>query len=127
MTGYVLNIEEETLRNDYFRMVLYTAQHSQLVLMSLNPTEEIGMEVHEIVDQFIRVESGEGKAILNGEEHLISDGVALVVPAGTEHNIINTSSERKLKLYTIYSPAHHKDKTIHESKQDAELDREDHI
>ena len=127
MTGYVLNIEEETLRNDYFRAVLYTAQHSQLVLMSLNPTEEIGMEVHEIVDQFIRVESGEGRAILNGEEHLISDGVALVVPAGTEHNIVNTSSERKLKLYTIYSPAHHKDGTIHKTKQDAESDREDNI
>lgn len=127
VTGYILNIDEETLQNDYFRVVLYTAQHSQLVLMSLNPTEEIGMEVHEIVDQFIRVESGEGKAILNGEEHLIADGVALVVPAGTQHNIVNTSSEKKLKLYTIYSPAHHKDGTIHKTKQDAERDSQDHI
>ena len=127
MTGYVSNIEEKSLQNDYFREVLYTAQHSQLVVMSLNPNEEIGTEVHEIVDQFIRVEQGEGKAILNGEEQIISAGFAIVVPAGTQHNIINTSSEKKLKLYTIYSPAHHKDKTIHKTKQEAELDREDHI
>lgn len=127
MTGYILNIEEKTLQNDYFREVLYTAQHSQLVVMSLNPNEEIGMEIHEIVDQFIRVESGAGKAILNGEEHIISDGFAIIVPALTEHNIINTSSEKKLKLYTVYSPAHHKDKTIHKTKQDALKDKEDHI
>lgn len=127
MTGYVSNIEEKSLQNDYFREVLYTAQHSQLVAMSLNPNEEIGMEVHEIVDQFIRVEQGTGKAILNGEEQMISDGFAIVVPAGTQHNIINTSSEKKLKLYTIYSPAHHKDKTIHKTKQEAEADKEDHI
>lgn len=127
MTGYILNIEQKTLENEKFREVLYTAQHSQLVLMSLNPNEEIGMEVHEIVDQFIRVESGEGKAILNGEEHILSDGIAVIVPAGTEHNIINTSSEKKMKLYTIYSPAHHKDGTIHKTKQDAEADLQDHI
>ena len=127
MTGYVVDIEEKTLQNDNFREVLYTTQHSQLVLMSLNPNEEIGMEIHEIVDQFIRVEQGEGKAILNGEEHDLSDGFAIVVPAGTQHNIINTSSEKKLKLYTIYSPAHHKDGTIHKTKQDAEADAQDHI
>ena len=127
MKEYVVKIEEKTLQNDNFREVLYTAQHSQLVLMSLNPNEEIGMEVHEIVDQFIRVEQGEGKAILNGEEHDLSDGSAVVVPAGTQHNIINTSSEKKMKLYTIYSPAHHKDGTIHKTKQDAEMDKEDHI
>ena len=127
MTGYVSNIEEKTLQNDYFREVLNTSQHSQLVVMSLNPNEEIGMEVHEIVDQFIRVEQGIGKAILNGEEYLISDGFAIVVPAGTQHNVINTSSEKKLKLYTVYSPAHHKDKTIHKTKQDAEADTQDHI
>ena len=127
MTGLVLNIEEKTLQNDYFREVLQTSQHSQLVVMSLNPNEEIGMEVHEIVDQFLRVEEGEGKAILNGEEHIISAGFAIVVPAGTQHNIINTSSEKKMKLYTVYSPAHHKDKTIHKTKQDAEADQEDHI
>lgn len=127
MTGYVVKIEEKTQQNDNFREVLYTAQHSQLVLMSLNPNEEIGMEIHEIVDQFIRVEQGEGKATLNGEEHDLSDGSAVVVPAGTQHNIINTSSEKKMKLYTIYSPAHHKDGTIHKTKQDAEMDNEDHI
>lgn len=127
MTGYVLNIEEKTLQNDYFREVLNTSQHSQLVVMSLNPNEEIGMEIHEIVDQFIRVEQGEGKTILNGEEHIISDGFAIIIPAGAEHNIINTSPDKKMKIYTIYSPAHHKDKTIHKTKQDAETDREDHI
>ena len=127
MTGYVLNIEEKTLQNENFREVLYTAQHSQLVLMSLLPNEEIGMEVHEIVDQFIRIESGTGKAILNGEEHELSDGVAVIVPAGTKHNIINTSSDKKMKLYTVYSPAHHKDGTIHKTKQEAEADSEDHI
>lgn len=127
MTGYSINIEEKTLQNENFREVLYTAQHSQLVVMSLLPNEEIGLEVHEIVDQFIRVEHGEAKAILNGEEHVLSDGVAIIVPAGTEHNIINTSSENKLKLYTIYSPAHHKDKTVHNTKQDALNDEQDHI
>jgi len=127
MTGYVLNIEEKALQNEYFREVLFTAQHSQLVVMSLNPNEEIGMEIHEIVDQFIRVEQGTGKAILNGEEQTISDGFAIIVPAGVEHNIINTSQDKKLKLYTIYSPAHHKDKTIHKTKQEAEGDHEDHI
>lgn len=127
MTGYLLNIEKKTLENENFREVLFTAQHSQLVVMSLNPNEEIGMEIHEIVDQFIRVEQGEGKAILNGEEQVISTGFAIVIPAGTEHNIINTSSEKKMKLYTVYSPAHHKDKTIHKTKQDAEADKADHI
>ncbi len=127
MTGYVLNIEEKTLQNENFREVLYTAQHSQLVLMSLLPNEEIGMEVHEIVDQFIRIESGTGKAILNGEEHELSDGVAVIVPAGTKHNIINTSSDKKMKLYTVYSPAHHKDGTIHKTKAEAEEDSQDHI
>ncbi len=127
MSGYVINIEEKTLQNEYFREVLYTTQHSQLVVMSLEPNEEIGMEVHDIVDQFIRVEQGEGKAILNGEEFVLSDGVAVVVPAGTQHNIINTSSIKKMKLYTIYSPAHHKDKTIHKTKQDALADNGDYI
>jgi mannose-6-phosphate isomerase-like protein (cupin superfamily) len=127
MAGFIINIEKKTLENEYFREVLFTAQHSQLVVMSLNPNEEIGMEVHEIVDQFIRVEQGEGKAILNGEETIISDGFAIVVPAGTQHNIVNTSSTKKMKLYTVYSPAHHKDKTTHLTKQDAEKDTGDHI
>jgi len=127
MTGYVTNIEEKTQQNDYFREVLYTSQHNQLVVMSLNPNEEIGTEIHEIVAQFIRVEKGMGKAILNGEESAISDGSAIVIPAGVEHNIINTSSSEKMKLYTIYSPAHHKDKAIHKTKQEAEADTKDYI
>jgi len=127
MKGYLLNIEEKVVQNDYFREVLYTAQHSQLVVMSLLLNESIGIEVHEIVDQFIRIEEGEGKAILDGEEHMVTNGSAVIIPAGTEHNIINTSSEKKLKLYTVYSPAHHKDKTIHKTKEEAENDHEDHI
>jgi mannose-6-phosphate isomerase-like protein (cupin superfamily) len=127
MKGYLVNIEEKTLENNYFREVLYTSQHNQLVVMSLLPNEDIGEEVHEIVDQFIRIEEGEGKAILNGEEHIIRTGSAIVIPAGIEHNIINTSSEIKLKLYTVYSPAHHRDKTIHKTKKEASEDTKDHI
>jgi len=127
MPGYYIDIEKKTLENDCFREVLYTAQHCQLVVMSLLPKEEIGAEIHEIHDQFIRVEQGEGKAILNGKEFILADGSAIIIPAGTKHNIINTSADKKLKLYTIYSPAHHKDKTIHKTKKDALLDEDDHI
>ena len=127
MKGYLVNIEEKTLQNENFREVLYTGQHSQLVVMSLAASEEIGQEIHEIVDQFIRVEKGEGKAVLNGEEFPLSAGSAIVIPACITHNIINTSPENKLKLYTIYSPAHHKDKTTHKTKQDALADEKDHI
>lgn len=127
MTGYLQNIKQLTLKNEYFRQVLYTGQHAQLVVMSLKPTEDIGMEVHEIVDQFIRVEAGEGKVVMNGEEHAIKDGDAFVVPAGTKHNVINTSTEKPLKLYTVYSPPHHKDGTVHKTKQEAEADKEDHL
>ena len=127
MTGFIGNIEKLTLENDNFRKVLYTSQHSQLVVMSIVPNGEIGMETHEIVDQFLRVESGEGRVIMNGEGHEIGDGSAFIVPAGTEHNVINTSSTEPLKLYTIYSPAHHKDSTIHATKAEADADKEDHI
>jgi mannose-6-phosphate isomerase-like protein (cupin superfamily) len=127
MTGFVGNIEEKTLANTYFRQVIYTGQHSQLVLMCLQPNEEIGEEVHEIVDQFLRIETGEGKVIINGEEQLIKDGDAIVVPAGAKHNVINTSSEKQLKLYTVYSPPHHKDGIIHKTKSEAKTDKEDHL
>ncbi len=124
--AYVTNIERDTLDNENFRKVLYTAQHSQLVVMSLAPKEEIGMEVHKL-DQFIRVEKGTGKAVLNGQEHELSDGSAVVVPAGTEHNIINTSESDKMKLYTVYSPPNHKDGTIHATKADALADEGEHF
>lgn len=127
MTGFVGNIEEKTLANTYFRQVIYTGQHAQLVLMCLQPNEEIGEEVHEIVDQFLRIEQGEGKVIINGEERLIKDGDAIVAPAGAKHNVINTSPEKQLKLYTVYSPPHHKDGTIHKTKMEAETDKEDHL
>ncbi|MBU1031666.1 cupin domain-containing protein [Patescibacteria group bacterium] len=126
MAGYVVDIEQKSKQNEYFREVLFTAGHSQLVVMTLLPNEEIGMETHPDIDQFLRIEEGEGKVILDGEEHLIKDGSAIVVPAGTEHNFINTSPDKKLKLYTIYSPAEHRDKTIHKTKQEAEADTEDH-
>ena len=127
MIGFVGNIEELTLANNNFRQVVYTGQHAQLVFMSLKPNEDIGMEVHETTDQFLRIEQGEGKVILNQEEHLVKDGFAIIVPAGTNHNVINTSSEKDLKLYTIYSPSHHKDGVIHKTKQDALADETDHL
>jgi mannose-6-phosphate isomerase-like protein (cupin superfamily) len=120
MKGFFTNIEKETLENENFRKVLYTAKHSQLVLMSLRPNEEIGMEVHKDSDQFFRFEKGEGKVIIDGNEYLVSDGSAIVVPAGAEHNVINTSSTEPLKLYTIYSPAHHKDGIVRATKEEAE-------
>jgi mannose-6-phosphate isomerase-like protein (cupin superfamily) len=117
MKGFVTNIEKDTLDNNFFRKVLYTAKHLQLVLMSLDAHEEIGEETHHL-DQFIRVETGEGKAVLNSKEYKIGDGSAIVIPAGVKHNIINTSNER-LKLYSIYAPPEHKDGVIHKTKADA--------
>jgi mannose-6-phosphate isomerase-like protein (cupin superfamily) len=122
MKGFCDNIEEMTLRNGNFRHVIYTAPHSQLVLMSLNPSDEIGMEVHEENDQFFRFEKGEGKVAIDGNEYPVRDGSAVVVPAGAEHNVINTSSEQPLKLYTIYSPAHHKDGIVRSTKEEASAD-----
>jgi mannose-6-phosphate isomerase-like protein (cupin superfamily) len=124
--GYVTNIEKDTLDNGNFRKVLYTAKNSQLVVMSLKPKEEIGMETHQL-DQFIRVERGNGKTVLNGKEYEIADGFAVVVPAGTEHNIINTSETEEMKLYTVYSPPNHKDGTIHPMKADAIVDEGEHF
>jgi mannose-6-phosphate isomerase-like protein (cupin superfamily) len=123
MKGYTINLEKATLKNEYFRKVLYTAKNSQLVLMSLLPGEDIGEEIHQL-DQFIRCEAGEGKAILDGVAHKISDGFCIVVPAGAKHNIINTSSDKPLKLYTVYSPPNHRDGVIHKTKGDAESGEE---
>jgi len=123
MKGYVINIEQEAENNSNFRKVLYTAPHCQLVVMSLNPLQDIGEEVHDL-DQFLRVEEGEGKTILNGVEHTISSGFAMVVPAGTMHNIINTSPDKEMKLYTVYAPANHRDGVVHATKEEAEKDDE---
>ena len=120
MKGYNANIEKETLENTNFRKVLYTGKHSQLVLMSLKPNEEIGMEIHADNDQFFRFEKGEGKCVIDGNFYELKDGSVIMVPAGAEHNIINTSSSEDLKLYTIYSPAHHKDGIVKTTKKEAE-------
>ena len=120
MKGYHLNIEKETLENNNFRKVLYTSKNSQLVLMSLKPREEIGMEVHEENDQFFRFEKGQGKVIIDGNEYEVRDGSAIVVPQGAQHNVINTSETEDLKFYTIYSPPHHQDQIIRATKKEAE-------
>ncbi len=119
MAGFITDIEEATKNNQNFRQVLFTGPHSQLVLMTLQPNEDIGMEVHPNVDQFFRFESGEGKVIMNNEEHEVKNGFAVVVPAGTNHNVINTSATEPLRLYTIYSPPNHPDGTIHKTKAEA--------
>lgn len=119
MKGYVKNIESETKSNSNFRKVEYTGKHSQLVLMSLKPKEEIGMEIHSENDQFFRIDEGSGKCVIDGNEYDISDGTAVVVPAGAEHNIINSSDNQDLKLYTIYSPAHHKEGIIRATREEA--------
>jgi len=123
MKGYVTNIEKVTEENNNFRQVLYTAKHSQLVVMNLKPGEEIGEEVHDL-DQFIRVEKGKGTVILDGVERQIEDGSAIVIPEGTRHNVINTSSGNEMKLYTLYSPPNHRDGVIHISKKEAMADDE---
>jgi mannose-6-phosphate isomerase-like protein (cupin superfamily) len=120
MKGFKNNIEMLTVENSAFRQVLYTGPHSQLVLMSLKPNEDIGMEVHEENDQFFRFEKGQGKVIIDGNEYEVKDGDAVVVPAGAEHNVINSQDSEELKLYTIYSPAHHKDGIMRATKEEAE-------
>ena len=124
MKGFVQNIEKVTLANDNFRKVIYTAKHSQLVLMSLLPGEEIGEEVHETLDQFFRFEKGKGMVVISGQESEITDGFAVVIPAGTKHNIINTSQMDSLKLYTIYSPPNHADGVEFKTKEEAEASKE---
>jgi mannose-6-phosphate isomerase-like protein (cupin superfamily) len=121
MAGYFGTIEKQTLKNEYFRQVLYTGKYAQLVVMCLKPGEEIGNEVHQKVDQFFRIEQGEATFVFDGKEKQIAkDGDAVIVPAGAYHNVINTSKDTKLKLYTIYSPPNHPDKTIHKTKTEAE-------
>lgn len=119
MRGYKGNIEELTLANSFFRQVLHTSKNFQLVLMALKPNEEIGFEVHTENDQFFRFEQGTGKVIIDETEYEIKDGDAVIVPQGSKHNVINTSSSDFLKFYTIYGPPHHKDKTIHKTKEEA--------
>ena len=117
--GYKTDLEKETKRNTYFRRVLYTAEHSQLVLMNLKPKEEIGEEVHKGIDQFFRFEYGKGVVVINGVKHAVQNGSGIIVPAGARHNVINTSSNLNLKFYTIYSPPDHKDKIVHHTKAEA--------
>jgi mannose-6-phosphate isomerase-like protein (cupin superfamily) len=119
MSGYCGPIEELTLANGFFRKVLFTGKHTQLVLMSLAPGEEIGSEVHEDVDQFFRFEDGEGKVIINGEEFSVKNDGAVIVPAGAQHNVINTSAATPLRLYTLYSPPNHPDGTVHRTRAEA--------
>lgn len=124
MKGYKSNIEKDTLENKNFRKVLYTGKHLQLVLMSLNPGEEIGAETHKTVDQFFRFESGTGKCIINKKEYNVSNGDVIIIPAGALHNIINTDDKRELKMYTIYAPPNHQDGVIRVTKEDAEKNDE---
>ena len=119
MKGYVGAIEKDTRENSNFRRVLYTGKHSQLVLMRLRPGEEIGSEVHKDRDQFFRFEKGEGKVVIDGVAHRVTDGNAVIVPAGAKHNVINTSRKEDLKLYTLYSPAEHQDKVVRRTKAEA--------
>lgn len=124
MSNLVNNIEKETLENSFFRKVLLTTPNQQLVVMHLNPLEDIGEEKHSL-DQFIKIESGEGKAILDGQEFNFSTGFSISIPMETVHNIINTSDIHPIKLYTIYSPANHKDGLIHKTKAEAMADETD--
>jgi mannose-6-phosphate isomerase-like protein (cupin superfamily) len=126
MSGYHAAIENLTIQNSYFRHVLFTGKYTQLVLMNLKPKEDIGMEVHEKVDQFFRFEKGNGKVIIDESNYDVKDGDAIIVPAGAQHNIINISENEDLKLYTLYSPPNHPDGTIHKTKEDAMGAEEEH-
>ena len=125
MKGFHMNIEKDTLENNNFRKVLYTGKHTQLVLMSLLPKEEIGMETHRDNDQFFRFEKGKGKCIVDGNEYELTTGTAIIIPSGSQHNIINTSETEDLKMYTLYSPPHHKDGIVFKIKEDAEASNEE--
>lgn len=125
MKGFNSNIEKDTLENNNFRKVLYSGKNLQLVLMSLKAGEEIGEEIHHDNDQFFRFEGGSGKCIVDGNEYRVSDGDALIVPAGAKHNIINVDAQTELKMYTIYAPPHHKDGIVRATKEEAEQNDED--
>lgn len=125
MKGFYGKIETDTVENTYFRKVLYTGKNCQLVLMSLKPEEEIGMEIHAENDQFFRFEAGEGKVVIDDNEYTVSDGDAIIVPAGAQHNIMNVSTTEDLKLYTIYAPPHHADGIAHETKEYADANERD--
>ena len=125
MKGFKSNIEKDTIENSNFRKVLYSASHMQLVLMTLKAGEEIGAEIHQDNDQFFRFESGKGKCIIDGNEYDVKDGDAIIVPAGSKHNVINTSDKAELKMYTIYAPPHHKDGIVRETKEEAENNEAD--
>lgn len=127
MAGYHTNIEDEVVKNENFRKVLFTGKHSQLVVMTLKPNEDIGMEVHDTVDQFFRFEEGKGKVIIDGDEFEVGEDDVVIVPSGSQHNIINTSETEVLRLYTIYSPPNHPEGTIHPTKADAmAAEKEEH-
>lgn len=125
MKGFKTTIEKDTLENKNFRKVVYTSKHSQLVLMNLKPMEEIGEEIHPENDQFFRFESGLGKVIIDNTQYYVKDGDAVIIPAGAKHNVINLDKEKALKMYTIYSPAHHKDGIVRATKKDAEIYEEE--
>lgn len=119
MSGYSVNLEEKTIQNQNFREVLYTAPLTQLVVMSIAPGDDIGLETHDDHDQFIRVEKGIGQAIIGETTYDLADGIAIVIPAGQKHNVINTSNSEALQLYTVYAPAEHPEGKIHSTKEDA--------
>lgn len=125
MKGFKINIDKATTENDNYRRVLYTSKYSQLVIMSLRPKEEIGEETHPDNDQFFRFESGHGKCVIDGNEYEVKEGDAVVIPAGARHNVINTDDITGLKMYTLYSPAHHKDGIIRSTKAEAEKNGEE--
>ncbi len=125
MKGFKSNIEKDTIKNKNFRKVFYTSAHSQLVLMSLKPKEEIGAEVHKENDQFIRFEGGKGRVEIDDNKYVVKDGDAVVIPAGARHNVINTSTTEELKIYTIYSPPHHKDQIVRTTREEAEANDEE--
>jgi mannose-6-phosphate isomerase-like protein (cupin superfamily) len=125
MKGFKSKIEKDTIKNKNFRKVLYTSAYSQLVLMNLKPKEEIGAETHPENDQFVRFEGGKGRVEVDGNKYTVKDGDAVVIPAGAKHNVINTSATEELKIYTIYSPPHHKDQIVRKTKEEAEANEED--